>query len=145
MNEKVVLIVAEKGEFIDGIKALVEVIPEVRKVVHFGAFGRRLDRIIEIKPNLVILDSPRSREDYRNLLSQLRRALPLTRILTLVEEKNEEEKFQESGADGVLVKGFRGDLFIRTVRSLISASNGRDSRTNEANDCKEGEDGNTER
>ena len=139
MNEKVVLIVGEKGEFMDGIKALVKVIPEVRRVVHFEAFDWRLDRITEIKPNLVILDSPQSSEDYRKLLSQLRRALPLTRVLTLVEEKTQEEKFQESGADGVLVKGFRGDLFIRTVRSLIRAGIGQDSRTNETNDCKEGE------
>lgn len=137
MNEKVVLIVGEKGEFMDGIKALVEVIPEVRRVVHFEAFGRQLDRITEIKPNLVILDSPQSREDYQNLLSQLRRALPLTKVLTLVEEKNEEEKFQESGADGVLVKGFRGDLFVRTVRSLIRPGVCRDVRTNEANDRNE--------
>ena len=137
MNEKVVLIVGKKGEFMDGIKALVEAIPEVRRVVHFGAFGRQFDRITEIKPNLIILDSPRSREGYRNLLRQLRRALPLTRLLALVEEKGLEQKFQESGADGVLVKGFRGDLFIRTVRSLIGSNSGRDSGITEVNDTKE--------
>jgi len=137
MNEKVVLIVGEEGEFMDGIKALVEAIPEVRRVVHFEAFGRQFDRVIEIKPNLVILDSPLSRKDRRNPLSQLRRALPLTRILTLVEEKDLEQKLQESGVDGVLVKGFRGDLFVRTVRSLIRPGNGGAGITEEA-ESKEG-------
>jgi len=137
MNEKVVLIVGEEGEFMDGIKALVEAIPEIRRVVHFEAFGRQFDRVIEIKPNLVILDSPLSREDRRNPLSQLRRALPLTRILTLVEEKDLEQKLQESGADGVLVKGFRGDLFVRTVRSLIRPGNGGAGITEET-ESKEG-------
>ena len=56
MNEKVVLIVGEKGEFMDGIKALVEANPEVRRVVHFEAFDQQFDRIIKIKPNLIILD-----------------------------------------------------------------------------------------
>ncbi|MBS3789206.1 response regulator transcription factor [Candidatus Bipolaricaulota bacterium] len=138
MNEKVVLIVGEQGEFMHGIKALVEAIPEVQRVVHFEAFSGQLDRITKIKPNLVILDSPQSREDYRNLLRQLQRTLPLTRIITLVEEKCLEQKFQESGADGVLVKGFRGDLFIRTVRSLIRSDGGRDSGITGVNDTKEG-------
>ena len=138
MNEKVVIIVGKKGEFMDGIKALVEAIPEVRRVIHFEAFLRQLDRITEIKPNLVILDSPLSKEEDRNLLSQLRRVLPLTRILTLVEEKGLEQKLQESGADGVLVKGFRGDLFVHTVRSLIRPGSGRDSGITEVNGAKEG-------
>jgi len=137
MNEKVVLIVGEEGEFMDGVKALVEAIPEVRRVVHFEAFGRQFDRVTEIKPNLVILDSPLSRENRQNPLSQLRRALPLTRILTLVEEKDLEQKLQESGVDGVLVKGFRGDLFVRTVRSLIRPGNGGAGITEEA-ESKEG-------
>ena len=127
MNEKVVLIVGKKGEFMDGIKALVEAIPEVGRVVHYEAFARPLDRITELKPNLVILDSPLSREDRRNPLSQFGRALPLTRILALVEEKGLEEKLQDLGADGVLVKGFRGDLFVRTVLNLIRPGNGRDA------------------
>lgn len=138
MNEKVVLIVGKKGEFMDGIKALVDAIPEVRRVVHYEAFARKLDRITELKPNLVILDSPLSGEDRRNPLSQLRRALPLTRILTLVEEKDLEQELQESGADGVLVKGFRGDLFVRTVRSLIRHGSGRDAGITEETESKEG-------
>jgi DNA-binding NarL/FixJ family response regulator len=138
MNEKVVLIVGKKGEFMDGIKALVEAIPEVRRVVHYEASARKLDRITELKPNLVILDSPLSGEDRRNPLSQFGRALPLTRILALVEEKGLEEKLQDLGADGVLVKGFRGDLFVRTVRNLIRPGNGRDAVITEETEPGEG-------
>lgn len=131
MNKRDVLIVGGRGEVRDGIKALVEAIPEVGRVTCFDDIARRSDRIAEINPDLVIFDYSQLNEGYRSRLRQLRRLLPLTRILTLVEEEEQEIISRESGADAILVKGFRGDLLIRTVRSLIRVGKGRESRIND--------------
>ena len=120
MSEKIVIIVGKRGVFLNGIKALVEAMPEIQRVVHFHVYSNKLDRIAEIKPNLIILDFPQIKKDYQKLLSQFRASLPLTRILILVEEKKQQKEFEELGADKVLVKGFRGDLFVHTVRSLVN-------------------------
>ncbi len=138
MNKKDVLIVGGRGEVRDGIKALVEAIPEVRKVACFDDIAGRSDQISNLNPDLVIFDSSQLKEGNLSRLRQLRRLLPLTRILALVEEEDQKSASEESKVDAILVKGFRGDLFIRTVRSLIRAGIGRDSRNNEANDRKEG-------
>ncbi len=75
-------------------------------------------------------------------LKQFRSLLPLTRVLMLVEEEDQKTISRESGADEVLVKGFRGDLLIRTVRDLIAAGADGGPGTGKTNDRKEGEDGN---
>ncbi|MFB6290952.1 MAG: hypothetical protein ABEJ25_04405 [Candidatus Bipolaricaulia bacterium] len=131
MNKRDVLIVGGQGEVRGGIKALVEAIPEVGQVTCFDDIDRRSDRIAELNPDLVIFDYSQLNEGYRSRLRQLRRLLPLTRILTLVEEEEQRTISRESGADAILVKGFRGDLLIRTVRSLIRIGNGRETRIND--------------
>lgn len=130
MNKRDVLIVGGRGEVRDGIKALVEAIPEVGKVACFDDIARRSDRIAEINPDLVIFDYSQLNEGYRSRLRQLRRLLPLTKIITLVKEEEQKMISRESGADAILVKGFRGGLLIRTVRSLIRVGNDRESRIN---------------
>lgn len=128
MNKKDVLIVGGRGEVRDGIKALVEAIPEVRKVVCFDDITGRSDQISNLNPDLVILDSSRLKEGDQSRLRQLRRSLPLTRILTLVEKEEQKRASEESRVDAFLVKGFRGDLFIRTVRRLFKCGNSRNSK-----------------
>ena len=123
MNKKDVLIVGGRGEVRDGIKALVEAIPEVSKVVCFDDITGRSDQISNLNPDLVILDSSRLNEGDQSRLRQLRRSLPLTRILTLVEKEEQKRASEESRVDAILVKGFRGDLFIRTVRRLLKGGN----------------------
>lgn len=66
MNKKDVLIVGGRGEVRDGIKALVEAIPEVRKVVCCDDITGRSDQISNLNPDLVILDSSQLKENKMN-------------------------------------------------------------------------------
>lgn len=128
MNKRDVMIVGGRGEVRDGIKALVEAIPEVSKVACFDDITGRSDQISNLNPDLVILDSSQLKEGDQSRLRQLRRFLPLTRILTLVEEEEQKRASEESRVDAILVKGFRGDLFIHTVRRLLKGGNSRNSK-----------------
>jgi len=137
MNKRDVMIVGGRGEVRDGIEALVEAIPEVSKVACFDDIAGRIDQISNLNPDLVILDSSQLKERGQSRLRQLKRLLPLTRILTLVEEEEQGELLGQADPDEVLVKGFRGELFIRTVRRLLKDGNSRNSK-NLKNDYPEG-------
>lgn len=119
MDKNVVLIIGRRGEVRDGIKALVEAVSEVGEVICFEDVSRRSEQITRLNPDLVIFNSSQMEEDYRSRLRQLRRLLPLTRILALVEGEDQKSVSRECGADSVLVKGFRGDLLLRTVQKLV--------------------------
>ncbi|MBS3792765.1 MAG: hypothetical protein V5A87_05685 [Candidatus Bipolaricaulota bacterium] len=128
MNEKVVSIFGAPGEFRDKMKALVGAIPEVRKVVCFDGIieGSEGNTVRDIAPDLVIIDSFKLDESCLSRLSQLRRSLPLTKMLVLVEDEKQGELLGQADPDELLVKGFRGDLFIRTVREMMRTGNGND-------------------
>ncbi|MBS3788253.1 response regulator transcription factor [Candidatus Bipolaricaulota bacterium] len=128
MDKKVVLIIGRRGEVRDGIEALVKAITEVGEVICFEDVSLRSEQITRLKPDLVIFDSSQMEEDYRRRLRLLRRLLPLTMILALVEGEVQKRVSRECGADSVLVKGFRSDLLIRTVRRLVKGRNDKESR-----------------
>lgn len=128
MNKKDVLIIGGREEVRDGVKALVKAIPEVRRVACFDDITGRSDQISYLNPDLVILDSSQLKEGDQSRLRQLRRSLPLIKILALVEEEEQKRASEESRVDAILVKGFRGDLFIRTVRRLLKGNSSRNSK-----------------
>ncbi len=132
MDKKVVLIIGRQGEVRDGIEALVKAITEVGEVICFEDVSRQSEQITGLNPDLVIFDSSQMEKDYRSRLRQLRRLLPLTMILALVEDKEGRRVSREIGVDAVLMKGFRGDLLIRTVRKLVKGEtiNNHDSANN---------------
>jgi len=122
MKEKVALIIGEKGQIRDGVKALVEAIPEISRVVCFDDVPSWSDRIIKLEPDLIIIYPSKLeelKECCRAFFNWLERSSPFTKVLALVDKVNQRQLFLESGADAVLVRGFRGDSLIRTVRSLI--------------------------
>lgn len=127
MNEKVVSIFSAPGEFRDGMEALVEAIPEVRRVVCFDEIFEESQGNTVNDIDLVIIEFFKLDESCLSQLEQLRRSLPLTKMLVLVEDEKQVELLGEADPDEVLVKGFRGDLFIRTVREMMRIGKGNNS------------------
>ena len=119
MSEKVVSIFGVPGEFRDGVEVLVKAIPEVRRVICFDRIPDRSERnlVIDIDPDLIIIDLFQPDKSCRSRLGQLKRSLPLVRILALVKDEKQGELLRE--ADEVLVLGFRGDRFVNTVKKMI--------------------------
>lgn len=138
MNRKDVMISAGKGEVRDGIKALVKAIPEVDRIICVGNISRHLDRVKRLKPYLLILSPSKPEEELGAWLSYLRSALTLTHVIALVENEDQRRICCKSGADVVLLKGFRGDQLIQTVREVIKAGDGKSSQTFNSNCHPEG-------
>lgn len=124
MNRRDVMISAGRGEVRDGIKALVKAIPEVDRIICVRNISRNLDRVKRLKPYLLILSPSKPKEELGSWLSHLKSSLPLTKVIALVETEDQRRICCKSEADEVLLKGFRGEQLIRTVRKIIKAGDG---------------------
>ncbi len=119
MDKKSVLIVAGPGEVREGIKALLEAIPDIGLVETFSPLALAEADIKKLFPELIILDPTHEDVDCRKMLSQFRQQLPCIKVLAIVDKEEEKEECRSEGVDATLVKGFRGQSFVSAVGNLL--------------------------
>jgi DNA-binding NarL/FixJ family response regulator len=118
-----VLLVDDQALFREALATLLEVCPEVEVVGEAGDGAAALDRVAEVRPDVVLMDLHMPVLDGIAATRRLRIEHPEVRVLALTTFDDDEDVFAalRAGAVGYLLKDVSGD---RLVEALLAAARG---------------------
>ena len=118
-----VLLVDDQALFREALATLLEVRPEIAIVGEAGDGAAALDRVAELRPDVVLMDLHMPVLDGIAATRRLRVEHPEVRVLALTTFDDDEDVFAalRAGAVGYLLKDVSGD---RLVEALLAASRG---------------------
>jgi DNA-binding NarL/FixJ family response regulator len=104
----------------DGLKALIEMEPDLTVVGEFGAVDQCLAAIDELQPDLVLTDLELPERSGIELLARLTHLVPKARKLVLTAHSGEEHvrAALHAGADGYVLKDADRDELILAIRTV---------------------------
>lgn len=117
------LVLAEDHTILrEGLKALLVSRPDIN-VVGEATDGREAVRcVVDLKPDLVMLDLSMPRSNGLEALKEIKRISPQTRVLVLTVHKTEDYVFTalQAGADGYVLKDSSASELMLAVRSVLN-------------------------
>jgi len=118
-----VLLVDDQALFREALATLLEVRPEIEVVGEAANGAEALDRVAELRPDVVLMDLHMPVLDGIAATRRLRVERPGTRVLALTTFDDDEDVFAalRAGAVGYLLKDVSGD---RLVEALLAAARG---------------------
>lgn len=116
------LVIAEDHTILrEGLKALIAAHADL-EVVGEAQDGREaVRRVVELKPDLLLLDLSMPRSNGLEALKEIKRSSPRTKVLVLTVHKTEDYVFMalREGADGYVLKDASAAELIIAVRSVV--------------------------
>ena len=125
MNEEFnsALIVSERPEIRDGLRALLMATPQIGSVNQVANAPQALQIIINgLCPTLVLLDVNLINGTIQELLEQIKVGCPRCRYIVLIDEANQRQEAESAGAEAVLLKGCPTCNLFETISSLLGTS-----------------------
>ena len=118
-----VLLVDDQALFREALATLLEVRPEIDVVGEAGNGAEALDRVAELRPDVVLMDLHMPVLDGVGATRRLRVEHPAVRVLALTTFDDDEDVFSalRAGAVGYLLKDVNSD---RLVEALLAAQRG---------------------
>jgi DNA-binding NarL/FixJ family response regulator len=118
-----VLLVDDQALFREALATLLEVRPEIEVVGEAADGAAALDRVAELRPDVVLMDLHMPVLDGIGATRRLRVEQPEVRVLALTTFDDDEDVFAalRAGAVGYLLKDVTGD---RLVEALLAAARG---------------------
>ena len=116
------LIVAERPEIREGLRALLMATPEVGRVNQVANAPEALRIIHGLSPTLVILDVNLIQDTIQELLEQIKIVLPCCKYIVLIDEAHQRQEAESAGAEAVLLKGCPTGKLLETISSLLGNS-----------------------
>jgi DNA-binding NarL/FixJ family response regulator len=118
-----VLLADDQALFREALATLLEVRPEIEVVGEAADGAEALDRVVELRPDVVLMDLHMPVLDGIAATRRLRAEQPGTRVLALTTFDDDEDVFAalRAGAVGYLLKDVSGD---RLVEALLAAARG---------------------
>lgn len=111
------LIVSSSGALQNGLLALMTTIPQISAVLVAEDVNAALRMVENHQPALVILDISSLQE--QEVIYEIKNQWPHIHLIVLVEDVTQGEEVEESGVDGVLLKGFSAQKLVTIVESVI--------------------------
>lgn len=108
-----VFIISTSGTRRQGISAMIRSIPEAKIIYTVDDF-RDVLRLIDITRNLapiIVIDTRSVNGEIQTALQLLKIKAPQSRCILLVEQPKDQDAFQNTGADAVLLEGFSDKQF----------------------------------
>lgn len=104
----------------DGLRALLQSIPDIEVVDAVGDGRAAVQRAIELRPDVVIMDIAMPDLNGIEAVRILREKLPATRVVMLSMHSDSEHVFRalNAGAAGYLLKESAGDEVVSAVRAV---------------------------
>ena len=104
----------------EGLKRLIDAEPDLTVVGEAGTGRETIDRVIELKPHVVVLDVSMPELNGIEVTRQLKLHCPDVKILILTvhEDKSYSRELLEAGALGYMLKRAAADELIRAIRTV---------------------------
>jgi DNA-binding NarL/FixJ family response regulator len=121
------VVLADDHEIVrKGIRAIVDRHPPWTVCGEAENGQQAIDLVLELKPDLVVLDLSMPVMNGLQAAAKIRRLAPSTKILILSMHDSPQVEHQALavGADAFLAKGASPDTFIRTVTTLLDRAAG---------------------
>jgi len=115
-----ILLVDDHAVLRAGLRLLLEAQPDMQVVGEAGDGAAAVQRAVELKPDVVLMDISMPGTNGLEAIRQLRRACPDTRILVLTMHANEEYLFQvlQDGGAGYVLKKAADTELIDAIRAV---------------------------
>ena len=120
------LIVARPGPLRNSLQALMTTMPQIEILAETSDPSALLRMGAEIRPDVVLLDASLREEQVWAALGQIKEEWSQTRSIVLVEDSQQQQKAQASGADVVLIKGYPAANLIAAIERLLSQETGKE-------------------
>lgn len=114
-----ILILATPGDLQTSLQMLLSLLSDVAVLVTAES-SSALQAIERYAPALVIMDFALPEEDQPNGVNRIKARWPATPCLVLVNDEQQYQKAQASGADLVLVKGYPAAKLLATIEDLLT-------------------------
>ncbi len=117
-----IVLVEDHAILREGLKALIEIEPDVEICGDFGSVEESLTGIRELQPDLVLTDLALPKCSGFELLAQIREVAPRARKLVLTAHNSEEyiRAALNAGADGYVLKDANRAELILAIRTVSS-------------------------
>ena len=114
-----ILILAMPGDLQTSLQMLLSLLSDVAVLVTAES-SSALQAIERYAPALVIMDFALPEEDQPNGANRIKARWPTTPCLVLVNDEQQFQKAQNTGADLVLFKGYPAAKLLATIEDLLS-------------------------
>ena len=121
MNDKIRVFITDDHAIVrKGIKAILELVPDMDLVGEAGDGIQAVNGVAEIKPDVVLMDLVMPRMDGIEAIKQIKRLQPDTRILVLTTFAGEEKIFPaiKAGALGYHLKDSEPEELVEAIRQV---------------------------
>ncbi len=114
-----VLIIAQPGQFRDGLQRLLKALPQVERVLHADDSIALPEAQFRADPALVVLDGGCCCNGKPDELQHIKARWPQARCIVMVEAECDAQAIQATAADVVLVKGVLATRLLAIVEELL--------------------------
>ena len=114
------IIVARPGPLRNSLQSLMTTMPQIEILAETSDPSALLRMGAGIQPDVVLLDASLPEEQVWAALGQIKKEWSQTRSIVLVEDSQQQQKAQASGADLVLIKGYPAANLIAAIERLLS-------------------------
>ncbi len=121
MGSKIKVMLVDRREILrEGLTAILERDPEIEVVARFGSGKEAIDKVSEIRPDIVITEADMPEDVYLELTRRIKEIPPRTKIIVLTHAKQETALFRalRLGARAYLTKHIGVDDLISSVHRV---------------------------
>jgi DNA-binding NarL/FixJ family response regulator len=125
MAKRIPVLVVEDNRLVrDGIIAMLAEQPDLKVVAAVDGAPGALERVREMKPEVVVLDAALGDHDSHRLVAAIKHAAPEVRVIVMdvLPLPEDLHDFVNAGASGFIAKDATLDAFVSTVRSVASGT-----------------------
>jgi DNA-binding NarL/FixJ family response regulator len=120
-----ILIIEDNRLLRDGINAMINAEADMRVVATIGSGNNVLQKAIQAKPQIILLDVGLTNLDELSVVESVRQKMPGAKVIGMcfVPSQSDIVEFVEAGAAGFILKNATMKEFIGTIRSVAQGEN----------------------
>jgi DNA-binding NarL/FixJ family response regulator len=117
----IVLLAVKPGPLRDGLDALLYATPEVQLVAHANDTNATIAFCQQHPTNLIILEVRPADLDFLAKVPELKALCPQGQVVALINDEQDREPAEASGADLVLTTGMRATKLKETITEIVGS------------------------
>jgi len=114
-----ILIVDDSHSFCKGMRALLEIQPDMKVVGEAPSGPQGMEMVDELRPDLVLLDAQMPGMTGVEVATQIKCCWPQTKVILMTMYADYRTKAIEAGADAFVTKGIPPENTLSLIRGIV--------------------------